>query len=129
MIQFQKNLRTDGRTDRPYFTGPFRPRSDDGGVAYLLIWSKEKKGCFSKQLERFLEIFLFDSFALNDLVVDVLELKLQSVQGVLLLEMSINQKAYFLLINLCEKNPPPPPFQNEPLQVLTLPSARFTRCS
>ena len=92
-----------------------------------MIWSKEKKVRFSKQLERFREIFLFDSFALNDLVVDVLELKLQSVQGVLLLEMSINQKANFLLINLCEKNPPP--FQDEPLQVSTLPSARFTRCS
>ena len=86
-----------------------------------MIWSKEKKVRFSKQLERFREIFLFDSFALNDLVVDVLELKLQSVQGVLLLEMSINQKANFLLINLCEKNPPP-------LSRRTTPSINSSQC-
>ena len=85
-----------------------------------MIWSKEKKVRFSKQLERFREIFLFDSFALNDLVVDVLELKLQSVQGVLLLEMSINQKANFLLINLCEKNPP--------LSRRTTPSINSSQC-
>ena len=37
MIQFQENAwtdgRTDGRTDRPYFIGPFR----------LMLWSKKKK--------------------------------------------------------------------------------------
>ena len=89
-----------------------------------MIWSKEKKVRFSKQLERFREIFLFDSFALNDLVVDVLELKLQSVQGVLLLEMSINQKANFLLINLCEKNPPPFKTNHSKYQLFPVPALR-----
>ena len=26
MSQFQENLQADGRTDRPYFIGPFWPR-------------------------------------------------------------------------------------------------------
>ena len=35
LMDRQKDGRTDGRTDRPYFTGPFRPRL---GVQLTVVW-------------------------------------------------------------------------------------------
>ena len=64
MSQSRENLRTDGRTDRPYFIGPFRPRP---GVQLLtngikLYGSADNQSVKLMLKRRFIEIHQFKCF-------------------------------------------------------------------